>query len=147
MPGAVLNKPGRLTEDEMAAVCLHPVLGETILEPLLEPPLLAVVRHHHEQWNGTGYPDGLAGEAIPLGARIVAVADSYDAMTSARPYRSGMPSARALAILEDGAGIQWDADVIAALLALARENRLETHVEEEAVASNESVRLELIRVA
>ena len=76
-----------------------------------------LVRHHHESWDSTGYPDGLAGEDIPLGARILAVADTFDALTSARPYRQAMGVDRARAILADGAGSQWDARVVAALLA------------------------------
>ena len=82
------------------------------------PPL---VRHHHEAWDGTGYPDGLAGEAIPLGARILAVADTFDALTSDRPYRDGLAVEAALQILENGAGRQWDARIVAALADALRE--------------------------
>lgn len=112
---AVLRKPDRLTEDEFAQVRLHPDLGVGILSDLEHlQDLLPVVRHHHEQWNGKGYPSGLAGSEIPLAARIVAVADAYDAMTSSRPYRSSMPLSRVKTILCEGAGIQWDPAVIAA---------------------------------
>ena len=69
---------------------------------------LPAIRHHHERWDGGGYPGGLAGEAIPLTARLMAVADAFSAMTTDRPYRKGMAEAQALAILEEGAGVQWD---------------------------------------
>jgi len=74
------------------------------------------VRHHHENWDGTGYPDRLTGAEIPFGARVIAVADSFDAMTSDRPYRSGMPNAKAAAILHAGRDQQWDATIVDAFL-------------------------------
>jgi HD-GYP domain-containing protein (c-di-GMP phosphodiesterase class II) len=74
------------------------------------------VRHHHERWDGAGYPDGLAGEAIPRGARILAVADTFDALTSDRPYRAGMSVEQALRILRQGAGEQWDPEIVEALV-------------------------------
>jgi len=77
---------------------------------------VAIVRHHHERWDGTGYPDGLAELAIPFGARVIAVADSFDAMTSDRPYRRGMPVAQAAAILRAGRGTQWEAALVDAFL-------------------------------
>jgi HD-GYP domain-containing protein (c-di-GMP phosphodiesterase class II) len=80
------------------------------------------VRHHHERWDGQGYPDGLAGEAIPLGARVLAVADTFDALTSDRPYRRGMSVERAVVILREGAGTQWDPAVVSAMLDLLREH-------------------------
>lgn len=125
VPEAILNKPGKLEAEEFAQIHKHPVVGETILRPLLEgeDDILAVVRHHHERWDGRGYPDGLKGEDTPLGARIAAVADSYDAMTSARPYRPGMRPEQALQVLKDGAGTQWDPDVVTAALELAEEGR------------------------
>ncbi|HEU5088235.1 MAG TPA: HD domain-containing phosphohydrolase, partial [Roseiflexaceae bacterium] len=76
-----------------------------------------IVRHHHERWDGGGYPDGLRGVDIPFGARVIAVADSFDAMTSDRPYRAGMPVSEALRILKEGRGTQWDAAVVDAFLA------------------------------
>lgn len=128
VPEAILNKPGRLTESEMAEICRHPVIGEAILRPLLDgdTDMLSIIRGHHEQWNGNGYPDGLVGEETPLGARIVAVADAYDAMTSARPYRSGMPRSRALQILREGAGAQWDPAVVTAFLEILEAGGLDT---------------------
>jgi HD-GYP domain-containing protein (c-di-GMP phosphodiesterase class II) len=108
----VLLKEGKLTDEEFAQIKLHPVLGEAILMQIQPAeamaPLLPGVRSHHERYDGRGYPDGLAGEEIPLFGRIMAVADAFDAMTSDRPYRKGMPFEKALAILEEGKGTQWD---------------------------------------
>ena len=97
----------------MEAIRQHPLMGAVIAGavPGLEdavPGLLDAVRHHHERWDGGGYPDGLRGESIPLIARLLAVADSFSALTSDRPYRRGMESAAALRLLEEGAGTQWD---------------------------------------
>lgn len=108
----VLLKEGRLTDEEFDQIKLHPGLGENILLQI-EPKdamaaLLPGVRSHHERYDGKGYPDGLAGEEIPLLGRIIAVADAYDAMTSDRPYRKGMASSVALLILDEGRGTQWD---------------------------------------
>jgi HD-GYP domain-containing protein (c-di-GMP phosphodiesterase class II) len=86
-PRAVLHKPGRLTDTELELIELHPVDGAEIVSTLGDPELTAMVRHHHERLDGTGYPDGLSGDEIPLGARIIAVADTFDAITSTRPYR------------------------------------------------------------
>ena len=117
VPDQVLNKPGRLNDEERDAIQLHPEIGYEILRsiPSLEDVLPGVL-HHHECLDGTGYPHGLMAEEIPLGARILAVADAFDAMTSDRPYRAGMPVDRAIGILTDGAGRQWDADIVAAFL-------------------------------
>lgn len=110
----ILLKEGKLTEEEFDQVKTHPQQGENILLQI-EPadamaPYLEGVRSHHERYDGCGYPDGLKGKDIPLFGRIIAVADAYDAMTSDRPYRSGMRSADALNILEEGKGTQWDPD-------------------------------------
>ena len=117
VPDAVLRKPGRLTEDEFEAVRRHPRMGAVIVGavPGLEE-MLGGIRHHHERWDGTGYPDALAGESIPLVARLLAVADAYSAMTSDRPYRRGMSAPEALRLLEEGAGTQWDPACVAAFL-------------------------------
>lgn len=109
---AILLKDGRLTDEEWEQVKQHPVLGEAILKQV-EPadamaPYLPGVRSHHERYDGKGYPDGLAGEEIPLFGRIIAVADAFDAMTSDRPYRKGLARDRAIDILERGRGTQWD---------------------------------------
>jgi hypothetical protein len=109
----VLRKPGRLTEAEYDHIKNHTKIGHRILSDIkLLGDVLPAVLHHHEQWNGGGYPDGLAGEEIPLLARIVAVADSFDAMHSDRPYRPGMPDDKLDAIMAEGAGRQWDPKVI-----------------------------------
>lgn len=110
---AVLRKPGPLTEDEFEEIKQHPDKGWSILQDL-EPLryVLPGVLHHHENHDGRGYPDGLAAERIPLDGRILAVADAFDAMTSDRPYRTGMPLEKAEAILKDGAGRQWDPEMI-----------------------------------
>ncbi|OCT15936.1 hypothetical protein A8709_09950 [Paenibacillus pectinilyticus] len=109
---AVLLKDGRLTDEEFEQIKRHPDLGESILKQI-EPaeamaPLLPGVRSHHERYDGAGYPDGLKGQDIPLNGRIIAVADAFDAMTSDRPYRKGMPVEKAIAILAEGKGTQWD---------------------------------------
>lgn len=109
----VLHKPGPLTADEFAHIKEHPVKGEKICKPLnFAASFLPVIRHHHEWWNGQGYPDGLSRESIPLGARIIAIVDAFDAMTSLRPYRAAMSVRKALTRLEDGAGRQWDPDIV-----------------------------------
>jgi HD-GYP domain-containing protein (c-di-GMP phosphodiesterase class II) len=109
----VLRKPGPLTPTEFEHIKTHPDLGCRILEGVKQLDMvLPVVRHHHEAWNGAGYPAGLKGEETPLLARIVAVADSIDAMSSDRPYRKGIVDEKLDAILRDGAGKQWDSMVI-----------------------------------
>ncbi|RIK86944.1 MAG: hypothetical protein DCC67_02455 [Planctomycetota bacterium] len=114
---AVLRKPDKLTPEEYEEIKRHPDDGWAILRDLEQLHyLLPAVLHHHEQVNGTGYPDGLKGDEIPLDARIMAVADAYDAMTSDRAYRRGMPHEKAIEILQAGAGSQWDAGVVDAFL-------------------------------
>jgi putative nucleotidyltransferase with HDIG domain len=116
VPESILNKPGPLTDEEWAVMRTHPGIGEHILRPIQSlHAILPIVRHHHERWDGTGYPDGLSGRAIPLGARIVAVCDAYRAMTEDRPYRPALSTAEARDELEAGAGKQFDADCVEAL--------------------------------
>jgi HD-GYP domain-containing protein (c-di-GMP phosphodiesterase class II) len=113
----ILRKPGRLSDVEFDTMKTHVVRGSEIIQMI--PGLtwaMPVVRGHHERWDGRGYPDKLAGEDIPLVARVVAVADAFDAMTSDRPYRSGMPAAKAFAELENGAGTHFDPTCVAAFL-------------------------------
>ncbi len=113
----ILRKPGRLSDAEFGMMKTHVVRGAEIIQMI--PGLkwaLPVVRGHHERYDGKGYPDGLKGEGIPLTARVVAVADAFDAMTSDRPYRVGMPAARAFAELQSGAGTHFDPDCVAAFL-------------------------------
>jgi diguanylate cyclase (GGDEF)-like protein len=113
VPDAILNKPGRLDREEWAFIERHTLVGERILAaaPSLAP-VSVIVRSSHENWDGTGYPDRLAGERIPLGARIVRVCDTFDAMTSNRPYAASVSPARALAELERYAGTQFDPAVV-----------------------------------
>lgn len=109
VPDAVLKKQERLDDAEFAQIKLHPELGEKIVRQIPQlKDTLPGIRHHHEQFDGKGYPDGLAGEEISLLARILAVADTFDAMTSDRPYRKGLPHEVALAEIERGAGTQFD---------------------------------------
>jgi HD-GYP domain-containing protein (c-di-GMP phosphodiesterase class II) len=109
----VLRKPGKLSEAEFEHIKTHVTIGYRILSDLRKMAnMLPVVLHHHESWDGGGSPQGLAGEAIPYLARIVAVADAYDAMASDRPYRPGMAQDRLEVILRDGAGRQWDPQVV-----------------------------------
>ena len=109
VPDSVINKPSRLTEEEYAQIKIHPVLGDKILKKIQERPMLAIgARWHHERYDGTGYPDGLVGENIPEEARIIAVADAYDAMTSRRSYRNILPQAAVRSEIERGKGTQFD---------------------------------------
>jgi len=113
---SVLAKPGDLTDEEYRHVQSHPVVGERILAPILmDVETVSMVRNHHEHYGGGGYPDNLRGSAIPLGARVLAVADTYDALTSDRPYRPRMDSGRALEALRAGAGAQWQPVLVEAL--------------------------------
>ncbi|MEX0716908.1 MAG: HD domain-containing phosphohydrolase [Planctomycetaceae bacterium] len=118
----ILRKPGRLTDDEFRQIQQHPVIGYNILLGLRNlQNVLPGVRNHHESYNGKGYPDRLAGEQIPMIARILAVADSYDAMGSDRPYRKGMDRGTIEDIFRRGAGQQWDAHVIDAYFRISDE--------------------------
>jgi HD-GYP domain-containing protein (c-di-GMP phosphodiesterase class II) len=101
VPEHILNKPGKLTEAEFEKMKLHASVGADILSAINFPyPVVPIVRHHHENWDGTGYPAGIKTTAIPIGARILAVVDCFDALTSDRPYRPRLPDAEALAILQ-----------------------------------------------
>lgn len=122
VPDEILKKTGKLTDAEFAMVKLHPELGERIVSQIPQlKETLAGIRNHHERWDGRGYPDGLAGEQIPILARILAVADTFDAMTSDRPYRPGMPIGRALDEIERGAGTQFDPEYAIRFVELFRE--------------------------
>lgn len=118
----VLQKPGKLTSEEFNHIQQHPQFGYEILKGVQQlQQVLPVVLHHHESWDGTGYPHQLAGEEIPWLARIVAVADSFDAMSSDRVYRTGMPAEKLNAIFRENAGKQWDARVVEAFFAVRKE--------------------------
>jgi HD-GYP domain-containing protein (c-di-GMP phosphodiesterase class II) len=115
----VLQKPGRLTDEEMEVVKEHPEIGRCILEGVHGfAPFLGAVEFHHENWDGTGYPQGQSGEQTPVDARIIHVADAYDAMTTDRPYRPGMTREQAIRILKTNARTQFDPRIVEAFLAL-----------------------------
>jgi diguanylate cyclase (GGDEF)-like protein/putative nucleotidyltransferase with HDIG domain len=117
MPDRILHKPGPLAGEEWEVMREHPVIGERILRAIPGMGGVArIVRHEHERFDGGGYPDGLAGEAIPLGSRIILACDAYHAMTSDRPYRAGMPHEYAVAELVRCAGSQFDPRIVAALV-------------------------------
>ena len=121
VPDRVLRKPGRLTGEEYESIKHHPMMGAIIVGavPGFEETLDAI-RHHHERWDGKGYPFGLRGEDIPLTARLMAVADAFSAMTTDRPYRKGMQADAAIKLLEAGAGTQWDSQCVQAFLTARR---------------------------
>ncbi len=128
VPDFILAKPGALTNEEFAIVKKHPEIGHTILKHLKQLDyVLPGVLHHHEAVNGKGYPAGLIGEAIPLQGRILAVADAYDAMTSDRPYRPGMPSEKAEAILRAEAGKTWDSDIVGVFMECLANDEIQPH--------------------
>jgi len=115
IPEDILLKPGRLTEEEMLTMRGHPLIGASILEPVSFPwPITPIVRHHHERWDGSGYPAGLTGTRIPVLARVLSVADAYEAMIADRPYRQGVSPEQGLAELQACAGSQFDPAVVAA---------------------------------
>jgi hypothetical protein len=115
-PRTILNKPDRLTDAEFDAVKRHPVDGAVMVASIGDDDVTAMVRHHHERLDGRGYPDGLTGEAIPLGARIIAVADTFDAITSSRSYRGARSHKIALDTLRKESGAQLDAGAVSAFL-------------------------------
>jgi diguanylate cyclase (GGDEF)-like protein len=117
VPDEILRKPGPLTDTERQVVERHPQIGYRMLESLAVDAVADWVLHHHERWDGTGYPGGLEADATPLGARIILVADAYDAMTNDRVYRSKLSAEEALVELEDCSGTQFDPDVVDALVA------------------------------
>ncbi len=122
IPDAILHKPGDLTAEEFEVIKEHPVRGHEILGSSFGTDIeQSVVRHHHEKWDGTGYPDGLAGEAIPLEARVVAVADVYDALRSARAYRKAWDRDRAVALIQQDAGVHFDPLCVGAFILVVDE--------------------------
>ncbi len=120
IPDAIINKPSKLTDKEFEIIKSHPILGAKILERIPEfPKLLTGARYHHERYDGRGYPDGLSGSDIPVEARIIAVADSYDAMSSRRSYRDVLPQEQIRAEIEEGKGTQFDpvfADIMLSMI-------------------------------
>lgn len=117
VPDAILRKPGPLNAEEERQMRAHAVIGESIARPLPSvADTLAIIRHHHERFDGGGYPDGLSGHKIPLLARIVSVCDAYDALASDRPYRVRRNPEEAIETLMRGAGQQWDRELVSLLL-------------------------------
>lgn len=113
VPEHILSKPGRLTPEEFEKLKIHPVVGAQILDRVQFPyPVVPIVRSHHEKWNGTGYPDGLSGETIPVGARILSAVDCFDALTSERPYRRAISAQEAMALLHAESGQSYDPGVV-----------------------------------
>ena len=124
IPDAILNKAARLTTEEFAVVQRHPVIGWQILRRISSFQQVArIVRHHHERFDGTGYPDGLRGEDIPLASRLIAVADSYDAMTSMRSYRKAVSAKEAWQELCRCSGSQFDPEAVKAFRAVAQREK------------------------
>ena len=116
VPDQVLRKPADLTIEERVTVEEHALVGAAMIAPIGNRPLTDAVRHHHERWDGRGYPDGLAGRDIPLFARIIAVCDSYDAMTSTRPYRASLGHEYAIDVLREETGTQFDPEIVEAFI-------------------------------
>lgn len=124
IPDAILNKPHKLTQDEFALMKQHPEIGSRIVGKVrVLEPVADIVRHHHERFDGRGYPDGLQGKVISIGARIVAVADSFDAMMSARPYRLARGLEEVLKEMQRCRGSQFDPDIVDALVLLVTESK------------------------
>ena len=110
---SILNKRGRLTEPEYTHIKIHPLISQRILEPIPQfKRIVSIIRHHHEFYDGSGYPDGLTGKSIPAGARILTICDAYDAMTSDRSYRAALPQDKAFEIIARNRGSQFDSDFV-----------------------------------
>lgn len=125
VPDSILNKPGRLTDEEYLAIKMHPALSMRIIEPLPHlGNIIPIIYHHHERYDGKGYLDGKARDGIPLGARVIAVADSYEAMTSDRPYRKALSREEAISELVNNAGTQFDPVVVEHFLRLLENPQL-----------------------
>ena len=121
MPDAVLLKPGRLNDDEWMLMRRHPIVGADVVERIHGLAHLApIIRSHHERWDGVGYPDGLSGEEIPMGARILAVADADEAMTAGRVYQEARDPDWALSEIQRCAGSQFDPRVVEAMVRVIR---------------------------
>ena len=122
----ILNKPRQLSDEEYEIIKRHPEVGATIIRNIRRAaPIASIVRHHHERWDGDGYPDGLSGERIPLLARVLAVADAFDAMTSKRPYRDRLPTSKALGELEAMSGSQFDPQIASVMIDLVQSGKVQ----------------------
>jgi putative nucleotidyltransferase with HDIG domain len=121
VPEVILNKPDALTEEEYQLMRQHPVIGERILAPIIRnPEVLAAIRGHHERLDGSGYPDGLKGTGIPVLARVLGIADCFDALTTSRTYREKIAPVQALEVLRAGAGTHFDPEYVRAFAAAVR---------------------------
>jgi putative nucleotidyltransferase with HDIG domain len=117
IPDSLLHRPGPLSREEYEIVQQHAAIGAEILAGIEGgAPLAEIVRHHHENWDGSGYPDNLRGQAIPMGARVLAVVDCYDALTSERPYRQPLEHTRALSMIVDGRGSAYQPEIVDAFV-------------------------------
>ena len=124
IPDRLLHKPGPLTVDEYDLVKQHVIVGGDILSAIpFRGPLALIVRHHHENWDGSGYPDGLEGEEIPVGARVLSIVDCYDALTSDRPYRRALSHGSAIAMIHERRGTMYDPDLVEAFLRIVQRLR------------------------
>ena len=147
IPDHLLHKPGPLTREEYEQVKQHAMIGAAMLEGIDFPgPLALLVRHHHENWDGTGYPDGLCGDHIPFGARLLAIVDCYDALTSERPYRKGMPHDRALMMIVERRGMSFDPAVNDAFLRVVQTLRATTPPPPQDVVPSYAFRLRTARL-
>ena len=129
IPDNVLSKPAAFEASEWAIMKQHPLIGERIVRAIgdkYSPEIAQVVRHHHENFNGSGYPDGLAGEDIPLCSRIIALADNYDAMAVARPYHKARTHQEVMNILHDDAGIKHDPELLQAFCVVIENSEMRT---------------------
>ena len=148
IPDRLLHKPGPLTREEYEQVKLHAAIGADMLEGIdFAGPLAVIVRHHHENWDGTGYPDGLAGDRIPFGARLLAIVDCYDALTSERPYRKGLPHDRALKMIVERRSTSFDPAVCDAFLRVVQSLRATTAPPPQDVVPSYAFRLNIPRLA
>jgi len=134
VPEHILKKPGKLTPEEFEKIKIHPIVGADILERVRFPyPVVPIVRSHHEAWDGSGYPDGLKGEEIPIGARILTVIDCFDALASDRPYRKALPAEEAIKYVKANAGTKFDPEVVRLLAEHYREWEEKTHEQTESI--------------
>jgi putative nucleotidyltransferase with HDIG domain len=142
IPDALLHKPGPLSAEEYEQVKQHATIGAEVLAAIAFPfPLTLIVRHHHENWDGTGYPDRLRGDAIPVGARVLSLVDCYDALTSDRPYRAALSHGSALAMIHERRGTMYDPAIVDAFLRIVP--RLRSAGERELAARQAQTRASL----
>jgi putative two-component system response regulator len=125
IPREILEKPGKLTPEEYEIIRQHPILGEQMARPI--PSLrhtMPTIRHHHERWDGAGYPDGIRGEAIPISARIISLVDVYDALVSERPCKKAIPGREALNTLRKEAGARFEPHLVEVFIGLVEKDDL-----------------------